>query len=208
MCNVVGSSVDTTYVWSKFWGNYTGRDFSKEKCGIKGCGSKAKMGRHMWVKGEREFCFILPICRFHNNSHSLDYPNYQDTKENVCLVARDRGNLLKQEDMKKVVEGSHLDGQFEVTKVKYQISSRKDFWKRNSGRKAFPKECRIKDCTESATVGRHMWVKGLSKFVFVVPICDKHNDEKDFYYKNYKETNVDTRVVAHDKQGARRQNSV
>ena len=208
VCNVVGSSVDTTYVWSEFWGYYTGRDFSKEKCGIKGCGSKAKVGGHMWVKGKREFCFILPICRFHNNSHSLDYPDYQDTKKNVRLVARHSGDLLGQEDMDEVVEGRYLDGQFEVTKVHYQTQSRKDFWKRNSGGKKFPNECRINRCTERATVGRRMWVKGLSKFVFVVPICNKHNGEKDFYYNNYKETNADTRIVAHDKQGARRQNSV
>ena len=97
--------------------------------------------------------------------------------------------------MDTVVEGSPLDGQFEVTKVQYQTQSREEFWLDHSGRMKFPKKCRIKGCTNSATIGCRMWVKGLSKFVFVVPICNKHNGEKDFYYKNYKETNVDTRIV-------------
>ena len=85
--NVVGSSDDGGSK-AQFWSEHTRRDFSKQKCGILGCGSDAEVGGHMWVKGLSKFCFILPICQSHNKDPALDYPNYQSTKASVCLVAR------------------------------------------------------------------------------------------------------------------------
>ena len=89
VCNVVGSSLDK--IRSDFWDYHTGDRLSEQKCGILGCGGDAEVGGHMWVKGLSKLCFILPICRFHNNSHTLDYPDYQWTKRNVRLVARKGG---------------------------------------------------------------------------------------------------------------------
>ena len=92
--NVVGSSRDGAgRSMAKFWSKHVTRDFSKQKCGILSCGSKAEVGGHMWVKGLRKFCFILPICKAHNTDPSLDYSgnqSYKKTKTGVCLVARNR----------------------------------------------------------------------------------------------------------------------
>ena len=120
----------------------------------------------------------------------------------VRLVARDRGNLLRQEQVEEMEVGGRLIGKYNVTKVKRQNDCRMDFWKGHSGRN-FPEECRIMECTNEATVGRRMWVRGQPDFVFVVPICNDLNEDKDLYHPNYEETNKNTCLVAHDRQGAR-----
>ena len=182
VCNVVGSSVDNINR-SKFWHKYTGDNVPEQECGIEGCEGDAKVGGHMWVKGLNKFCYILPICWDHNNDLDLDYPGYQWTKEDVRLVARDRGNLLRQDEMESMVIGHRLIGKYKVTKVKRQNDSKEGFWLERSqrkfqGQRKLP-ECQIMRCTKKATVGRRMWVERLSKFVFVVPICEDHDKDKD-----------------------------
>ena len=96
--NVVGSSGDGGSK-AKFWSEHTKRDFSVQKCGILGCGKEAEVGGHMWVKGLRKFCFILPICQAHNKDPTLDYSggqSYQQTKQGVCLVARNRTDAMSE----------------------------------------------------------------------------------------------------------------
>ena len=98
VCNVVGSSGDGGSK-AQFWSKYAKRDFSVQKCGILGCGNKAEVGGHMWVKGLRKFCFILPICQAHNKDPTLDYSggqSYQQTKQGVCLVARNRTDAMSE----------------------------------------------------------------------------------------------------------------
>ena len=88
--NVVGSTEDGGSK-AQFWSTHTDRDFYKETCGIRGCGNPAQVGGHMWVKGLRKFCVILPICSTHNNDTSLYYQKgnptcYQLTKADAHLV--------------------------------------------------------------------------------------------------------------------------
>ena len=71
----------------KFWDDHSGRDFSKQKCAIKGCGNMAKVGGHVWVKDIRSFCFILPICQSCNMKQSLQ-KEYRAVKKEALLVAR------------------------------------------------------------------------------------------------------------------------
>ena len=76
---------------TKFWEKKTGLKLTSCKCGIRGCGNAAEEGGHMWVRlGERrltKFCFIMPICKEHNNDPYLN-ENYMPTKKGVMLVAR------------------------------------------------------------------------------------------------------------------------
>lgn len=199
VCNVVGSSKDSGNK-SEFWAEHADRDFPK-KCRILGCPNDAEVGGHMWVKKRTKFCYILPICQHHNKDPDLDDPNYQWTTANSCLVARKKGDLKRVEEM---AEGHRLTGVFDVCKVKRQKACKMEFWCHFSNR-GFPQTCQIKDCGNDAKFGRRMWVERLSRFVFVVPICEDCNEDKDFYYPDYKETNANTRLVAHNKQGASRQ---
>ena len=199
VCNVVGSSKDSGNK-SDFWTDHADRDFPK-KCRILGCTNDAEVGGHMWVKRRTTFCYILPICQRHNKDPNLDDPNYQWTKPNSCLVPRKKGDLKRVEEM---VEGHRLTGRFYVCKVKRQTACKEEFWLRFSQRR-LPETCQIKGCSNDVVVARRMWVERLSTFVYVVPICEDHDKDKDFYYPNYKETNANTRLVAHKKQGASRQ---
>ena len=199
VCNVVGSSKDSGNK-SEIWERHAKDNFPK-KCRILGCTNDAEVGGHMWVTRRTKFCYILPICQRHNKDPNLDDPNYQWTKANSCLVPREKGDLERVEEM---VEGHRLTGRFDVCKVKRQTACRKKFWRRFSKR-GFPSTCQINGCSKAATVGRRMWVERLSKFVYVVLICEEHDKDKDFYYPNYKETNANTRLVAHKKQDASRQ---
>ena len=92
--NVVGSSKDKGDK-EMFWSRYTGRNFHKQKCGIKGCGRDAEVGGHVWVKRLSKFCYILPICQSHNESRYLN-ANYQWTKAHSCLVARNKRDFKRQ----------------------------------------------------------------------------------------------------------------
>ena len=88
MANVNGSTSDGGSK-AKFWSSHTGCDFYKQKCGILGCGSPAEVGGHMYVKRQKKFCYILPICQECNKDTDLDWPCFKSTKTKVRLVARD-----------------------------------------------------------------------------------------------------------------------
>ena len=79
---VVGWNHDGRQLWIQFAGQFP------ETCGIESCQNTAEVGGYMWVKRRRTFCFILPICQFHNGDQNLEYPRYRWTKTNVRLVAR------------------------------------------------------------------------------------------------------------------------
>ena len=49
-------------IYSTFWDFYTGIDVVNVKCGVHGCDEDAKVGRCMWVKQLKKFCFIMPKC--------------------------------------------------------------------------------------------------------------------------------------------------
>ena len=64
------------------------------------------------------------------------------------------------------------------------------FWDKHSG-KPWPEKCRFKDCSNNATDGGHMYLRGKSQdFNFIVPICSTHNNPRGNHnYRGPKETN-------------------
>lgn len=60
-----------------YWMRESGRAWPS-LCRIKGCGRKAEVGAHVFVKGRKSnnYCFILPMCKGHNGDSSMDWGEY------------------------------------------------------------------------------------------------------------------------------------
>ena len=204
VCNAVGS---TTYLGAPsrkaFWEQRTGCDFRKRKCGILGCGSNAELGGLMLLKRRWKFCFIMPICWAHRFDPNLRYPNYVATNKDIRLVACE----LTSDDSAAyncngMDVGHYFVGQFEVSNV---VGSTEDkgnkaqFWSDHTGCDFNKQKCGIRGCGADAEVGGHMWIKRLSKFCFILPICKKHNSSPELHYPKYLPTKEGVRLVARDK---------
>ena len=204
VCNAVGSTkLLGTPSRITFWKESTGCDPSKRKCGIKGCGADAQLGGLMWIKGRWKFCFIMPICRQHRFDRNLDYPNYVQTNKDIRLVACE----LTDDDAAAyncngMEVGDYFYGQFEVSNVVGSTEdggSKAQFWSRHTGRDFYKQKCGILGCGDAAEVGGHMWIKRLSKFCFILPICKKHNSSPDLHYPQFMSTKGGVCLVARDK---------
>uniref|UniRef100_A0A7M5XEY8 Uncharacterized protein n=1 Tax=Clytia hemisphaerica TaxID=252671 RepID=A0A7M5XEY8_9CNID len=56
----------------------------------------------------------------------------------------------------------------------------KQFWLDKSGRRVIPKKCQISGCTNRATDGAHVWIKGYNgvplKRMYILPTCNPCNN--------------------------------
>ena len=196
---VVGSGEDKRGKRAKFWATKSEQgSLKKKKCGISGCDSMAQVAGLVWIKGKAEFCYILPLCKDHQSDEKLWYPNHKTTKRDIPLVVVPRKGPRQTGVQEK--EGTrYIDGPYEVCNVRGSSSdngSKKDFWKKYSKR-SFPKECRISGCTNDATDGGHMWIKGSWKFCcFILPICHSCNMKREYCFPYYVDTNTDVCLVA------------
>ena len=81
-------------------------------------------------------------------------------------------------DFRGMDEGDYFQGQYEVTNV---VGSTPDkvtgFWARHTGCNMEAQPCGMKGCPWNAEVGGHMWIKGLSKFCVILPICKECNNK-------------------------------
>ena len=77
IANVVGSSSDKPNKfgynsWKKVWLASTGRSWPR-LCAYSDCKNIPTLGGHVYMKGERQMPFIVPICKSCNLSPSRDY---------------------------------------------------------------------------------------------------------------------------------------
>ena len=204
MCNAVGSTDDPSTSRAQFWSEKTGCDFYKRKCGILRCGTDAQIGGLMWIKRRRKFGFIMPICRKHRSDPRLNHPNHMATNKNIRLVACELTEDDPSLDCTRMEVGKYFpEGRrYEVSNV---VGSTEDsgnkaqFWAKHAKQDFSKQKCGILDCGADAEVGGHMWIKRLSKFCFILPICKKHNSSPDLHYPKYKETKANVRLVARAK---------
>lgn len=56
-------------------------------------------------------------------------------------------------------------------------SSWKEYWK-GKLKKAWPSKCCVKNCKNKAEVGAHVYKTINSKIVYIVPMCNEHNNYK------------------------------
>lgn len=61
----------------------------------------------------------------------------------------------------------------------------KEYWEKNNEKK-WPKKCKVDKCKNDAEVGAHVYKTINSKIVYIVPICNEHNN-----YKETEEMSVD-----------------
>lgn len=57
----------------------------------------------------------------------------------------------------------------------------KDYWEAKSG-KRWPSKCCVENCKNKAEVGAHVYKTGESEMVYIIPMCNEHN--------NYNKTEV------------------
>lgn len=60
----------------------------------------------------------------------------------------------------------------------------KDYWEKS--RKSWPSKCCVKDCRNEAKVGAHVYKTGESEIVYIIPMCNEHNN-----YNETEEMSVD-----------------
>ena len=102
-------------------------------------------------------------------------------------------------------EGDYFEGgPFEVSNVKNSDDDKGNmtkFWEKHTkGRKSLTKQkCGISGCSSDAQDGGHMWIKNLSKFCFILPICEECKLNSELKYPKFKETKNSVRLVAHQK---------
>ena len=92
-------------------------------------------------------------------------------------------------------------GQYEVSNVDGSSDddgSKARFWSKRTGCDFYKQKCGILGCGSDAEVGGHMWVKRLSKFCFILPICQSHNKDPELT-KKYKLTKKDVKLVARNR---------
>ena len=53
-------------------------------------------------------------------------------------------------------------------------SSWKEYWKDN--KEYWPSKCCVKDCKNEAEVGAHVYKTGESGIVYIIPMCNEHNN--------------------------------
>ena len=75
ICNVYGSSADRAN-HKQHWQKYSSVQWPA-KCRVLGCGSPARVGGHVFVRGDRsnERQWILPMCHRHNHDPNMQYGN-------------------------------------------------------------------------------------------------------------------------------------
>ena len=144
----------------------------------------------------------MPICWKHRRDPSLNYPNYMKTNKDIRLVAVELTEDDQAYNCKGKEVGGCFKGQYEVSNV---VGSTEDggnkakFWEKHSGQTFKQQKCGMLGCGADAEVGGHMWIKRLSKFCFILPICKKHNSSPDLHYPNYMWTKANVRLVAREK---------
>lgn len=84
-----GSSKDKGN-WKKFWTNWSGRKWPS-KCQMYGCGNKAQVGAHVYIKWwtTNRFYFILPTCQSCNKDSESTYGSpdcWSSMKKNAVVV--------------------------------------------------------------------------------------------------------------------------
>ena len=185
--NVVGSSDDSGSK-AQFWSQHTGRDLSKQKCGILGCGSDAEVGGHVWVKGLSKCCFILPICQSHNKDPALDY---KSTKVNARLVAVRSREVAEDCEYPVAVVQTRQKEQSRHLKVCHASGkclgdpNREKFWSDITGLTISQQECGILGCKNRAEVGSHIWVEGDETFCYIMPMCKRHDEDENLNHPEY-----------------------
>ena len=198
VCNVIGSSWDTGNK-KDFWEENVPEGVEwPDECQIvdlggKPCTSDARVGGHVWVKRRWEFWYILPICQGCNKNPDYDDPNYVKTRQRACLVARNRGDSKRMEDMK---EGDCLHGVNEVSYDPQPGAPRQAFWCQRANCTNFSKEkCHICDKYKATMVGR-MWLRSVQRLQFLLPLCDKCKEDQDLRWKKRKPTKQTAILVA------------
>ena len=68
IANIQGSSLDAADI-GKSWRKEAMRFTPEKQCVVLGCGGEAEEGCHVWVKGERRFYYIAPLCQKCNHRH-------------------------------------------------------------------------------------------------------------------------------------------
>ena len=98
--------------------------------------------------------------------------------------------------------GDYLEGgPYEVSNVVGSSSdsgSKATFWSQHTGCDFYKQRCGILNCGGKAEVGGHMYVKRLSKFCWILPICQKCNKSTLLDYPRFKTTKAHVRLVARD----------
>lgn len=170
---------------AKYWSECTGINLFYQKCGICGCDANAEVGGRVWVKNISELRYIMPMCRMHNKDPHLDHV---ETKEKVYLVA------CSVERMEK--SGKKLDGHRakEVSKVLFYLGDggdEADYWSEHTKKRLLSEKCGIYRCNNNATLGKHVWLKGMDICCYIMPMCEEHrmdNDLNNPHFKDCKDT--------------------
>ena len=99
--------------------------------------------------------------------------------------------------------GDYFDGgPYEVANV---VGSKDDnaggmakaqFWSEHTGLDFNTQKCGILGCGKPAKVGGHMYIKKLSKFCWILPICQACNKNPSLDYPHYHPTKKFVRLVA------------
>ena len=88
LSHVVGSSAQKGN-WKKFWLDHTGRVWPK-KCQILGCGQRASVGAHVYIKYRSRSLhsnFILPTCQTCNRDSRQEYgQGWVSAKKDAVVV--------------------------------------------------------------------------------------------------------------------------
>jgi len=132
----------------------------------------------VWVEGQNDFCFIIPLCEECAQPSKLhpNYPQYFWTNASTPIMVGDRKERCK--CTKDLMKGEVYFGQFKVTNVEGSHGDHggklRD-WKRCTGLDDVPYYCQMQNCQERARDGAHMWLEGRHDFCFILPMCIAHN---------------------------------
>ena len=200
---IVGSSLDEKKN-PNIWREYQKTIPNKEECAIVRCTDPAKVGGHVWVRGQGrgQYCYIVPICKKHATNSKLHYP---DPLKIFADVRPEKGNSKTSCGCSDaLIPGEVYCGQYKVLNVGSSLDRKKepDHW--TQYRKQIPpgQTCRINGCGEGATKGGHMWVKERDDCCFILPVCEEHARPSKLQpdYPQYMQTNQDALItVAHTK---------
>lgn len=198
VCNVVGSSWDNRGSMKKYWEFHMKVKFPK-KCQIEVCENDATGGGHMWVRDHSKF-FILPICQSCNKNpeydDKIDKSNYTKTKERACLVSRDNMGTKR---LGMMMVDDFLCGEFDVSYDPHPGPWKVKWCNATNCNQFSNVKCQLLECEENATMVCCMLVYRLSKFSFILPICDECK-KLDNFKTTYYPTKEDAKLVAVKRQ--------
>ena len=96
--------------------------------------------------------------------------------------------------------GDYFDGgPYQVSNVVGSSTdggSKARFWAEHTGCNFYSQRCGMLGCPMPAEVGGHMYIKGLSKFCWILPICQSCNKDPGLDYPNFNRTKARVRLVA------------